>query len=203
MTRHFQWHDIPIKWHGIPDTELFIFENFPRNHSTNCFGVKESKYGKILTWAPQGTLLEDAHAGMTIFFENYYPISKVEGFYIKKLSLEFLIFLRHNNFFLKMKTFFRHKPKLLVLRTLWMFVKFLKFVAENPRIPFYPFIFLYHENMEFRVFCGIFNEIFKKFQILFFPYMKLQLLINNVFIIFDNCAFKIQNSKKTRIWTVS
>ena len=29
--------------------------------------------------------------------------------------------------------------------------------------------------------------------------MKLQLLINNVFIIFDNCAFKIQNSKKTRI----
>ena len=132
---------------------------------------------------------------MTIFFENYYPISKVEGFYIKKLSLEFLIFLRHNNFFLKMKTFFRHKPKLLVLRTLWMFVKFLIFVAENPRIPFYPFIFLYHENMEFRVFCGIFNEIFKKFQILFFPYMKLQLLTNNVFIIFDNCAFKIQNSK--------
>ena len=147
--------------------------------------------------------MEDAHAGMTIFFENYYPISKVEGFYIKKLSLEFLIFLRHNNFFLKMKTFFRHKPKLLVLRTLWMFVKFLKFVAENPRIPFYPFIFLYHENMEFRVFCGIFNEIFKKFQILFFPYMKLQLLINNVFIIFDNCAFKIQNSKKPRFWTVS
>ena len=29
--------------------------------------------------------------------------------------------------------------------------------------------------------------------------MKLQLLINNVFIIFDNCAFKIQISKKTRI----
>ena len=78
-----------------------------------------------------------------------------------------------------------------------MFVKFLKFVAENPRIPFYPFIFLYHENMKFRVFCGIFNEFFKKFQILFFPYMKLQLLTNNVFIIFDNCAFKIQNSKKT------
>ena len=102
-----------------------------------------------------------------------------------------------------MKTFFRHKPKLLVLRTLWMFVKFLIFVAENPRIPFYPFIFLYHENMEFRVFCGIFNEIFKKFQILFFPYMKLQLLINNVFIIFDNCAFKIQNSKKPRFWMVS
>ena len=102
-----------------------------------------------------------------------------------------------------MKTFFRHKPKLLVLQTLWMFVKFLKFVAENPRIPFYPFIILYHENMEFRVFGGIFNEIFKKFQILFFPYMKLQLLINNVFIIFDNCAFKIQNSKKPRFWTVS
>ena len=79
----------------------------------------------------------------------------------------------------------------------------LKFVAENPRIPFYPFIFLYHKNMEFRVFCGIFNEIFKKFQILFFPYIKLQLLTNNVFIIFDNCAFKIQNSKKPRFWTVS
>ena len=137
--------------------QLFIFENFPRNHSTNEFVVKELKYQKILTWAPQGTLLEDAHAGMTIFFENYYPISKVEGFYIKKLSLEFLIFLRHNNFFLKMKTFFRHKPKLLVLQTLWMFVKFLKFVAENPRIPFYPFIFLYHENMEFRVFLWHFQ----------------------------------------------
>ena len=76
----------------------------------------------------------------------------------------------------------------------------LKFVAENPRIPFYRFIFLYHENMEFRVFCGFFNEIFKKFQILFFPYMKLQLLINNIFIIFDNCAFKIQNSKKKLIF---
>ena len=101
-----------------------------------------------------------------------------------------------------MKTFFRHKPKLLVLRTLWMFVKFLKFVAENPRIPFYPFIFLYHENMEFRVFCGIFNEIFKNFQILFFPYMKLHLLINNVVIIFDNCAFKCQNSKKKLVDTV-
>ena len=144
--------------------------------------------------------MEDAHAGMTIFFENYYPISKVEGFYIKKLSLEFLIFLRHDNFFLKMKTFLDIKLKLLVHHILWMFVKF---VAENPRIPFYPFIFLYHENMEFLVFCGIFNEIFKKFQILFFPYMKLQLLTNNVFIIFDNCAFKIQNSKKTRFWTVS
>ena len=53
--------------------------------------------------------------------------------------------------------------------------------------------------MEFRVFCGFFNEIFKKFQILFFPYMKLQLQVNNVFIIFDNCAFKCQNSKKPRL----
>ena len=124
MTRHFQWHDIPIKWHGIPDTELFIFENFPRNHST------------------------------------IQP--KVEGFYIKKLSLEFLIFLRHNNFFFWKWTFFRHKPKLLVLRTLWMFVKFFIFVAENPRIPFYPFIFLYHENMEFRVFLWHFQWNFEK-----------------------------------------
>ena len=33
--------------------------------------------------------------------------------------------------------------------------------------------------------------------------MKLQLLTNNVFIIFDNCVFKIKNSKKTRFWTVS
>ena len=124
MTRHFQWHDIPIKWHGILDTELFIFENFPWNHSTNDFGVKESKYGKILTWAPQGTLLEDAHAGMTIFFENYYPKSLVEGFYTKKLYLEFLIYFRHKLFFLKMKTFFRHKAKLLVHFKLWMFVNF-------------------------------------------------------------------------------
>ena len=75
----------------------------------------------------------------------------------------------------------------------------LKFVAENPRIPFYQFIFLYHENMEFRVFFEKKIEIFKKFQILLFQYIKLQLEVNNVFIIFDNCAFKIQNSKKTRI----
>ena len=53
--------------------------------------------------------------------------------------------------------------------------------------------------MEFRVFVAFSMKFFKKNKILFFPYMKLQLLINNVFIIFDNCAFKIQNSKKTRI----
>lgn len=75
----------------------------------------------------------------------------------------------------------------------------LKFVAENPRIPFYQFIFLYHENMEFRVFFEKKIEIFKKFQILLFQYIKLQLEVNNVFIIFDNCAFKCQNSRKTRI----
>jgi len=50
--------------------------------------------------------LEDAHAGMTIFFENYYPISKVEGFYIKKLSLEFLIYFRHKLFFFENENFF-------------------------------------------------------------------------------------------------
>ena len=82
------------------------------------------KIWKILTWAPQGTLLEDAHAGMTIFFKNYYPKSLVEGFYTKKLYLEFLIYFRHKLFFLKMKTFFRHKAKLLVHFKLWMFVNF-------------------------------------------------------------------------------
>ena len=49
------------------------------------------------------------------------------------------------------------------------------------------------------MFFEIFFEIFKKFQILFFQYIKLQLEVNNVFIIFDNCAFKCQNSRKTRI----
>ena len=29
--------------------------------------------------------------------------------------------------------------------------------------------------------------------------MKLQLEVNNVFIIFDNCAFKCQNSEKPRL----
>ena len=105
---------------------------------------------------------------MTIFFENYYPNSKVEGFYIKKLSLEFLIFLRHNIFFLKMKTFFRHKPKLLVLHSLWMFVKFLKFVAENPRIPFYPFIFLSHETWNSMFFVAFSMKFFKNFKFYFF-----------------------------------
>ena len=49
--------------------------------------------------------MEDAHAGMTIFFENYYPNSKVEGFYIKKLSLEFLFFLgiTRDNLYLKLE----------------------------------------------------------------------------------------------------
>ena len=48
-------------------------------------------------------------------------------------------------------------------------------------------------------FCGFFNDIFKKFQILFFQYIKLQLEVNNVSIIFDNCAIKCQNSAKTRL----
>ena len=42
-------------------------------------------------------------------------------------------------------------------------------------------------------------EIFKKFQILFFQYIKLQLDVNNVSIIFYNCAIKCQNSIKTRL----
>ena len=107
---------------------------------------------------------------MTIFFENYCPISKVEGFYIKKLSLEFLIFLRHNNFFfLKMKIFFRHKPKLLILQTLWMFVKILKFVAENPRIPCYPFIFFCTmKTRNFVFFVAFSMKFLKSFKFYFF-----------------------------------
>ena len=53
--------------------------------------------------------------------------------------------------------------------------------------------------MEFRVFFEKKIEIFKKFQILFFQYIKLQLEVNNVSIIFDNCAFKCQNSEKPRL----
>ena len=58
------------------------------------------------------------------------------------------------------------------------------------------------------MFFEIFFEIFKKFQILFFQYIKLQLEVNNVDIIFDNCAIKCQNSVKTRLldtvlWTAS
>jgi hypothetical protein len=53
--------------------------------------------------------------------------------------------------------------------------------------------------VEFHVFFEFFFEIFKKFQILFFQYIKLQVEVNNVLIIFDNCAFKCQNSRKTRI----
>ena len=49
------------------------------------------------------------------------------------------------------------------------------------------------------MFFEIFFEIFKKFQILFFQYIKLQLELNNVSIIFDNCAIKCQNSIKTRL----
>ena len=56
-----------------------------------------------------------------------------------------------------------------------------------------------HQKVEFRVFFEIFFEIFKKFQILFFQYIKLQLEVNNVSIIFDNCAIKCQNSAKTRL----
>ena len=65
------------------------------------------------------------------FFENYYPKSLVEGFYTKKLYLEFLIYFRHKLFFLKMKTFFRHKAKLLVHHILWMFVKIQEFHFIN------------------------------------------------------------------------
>ena len=56
---------------GFQTRDYLFLKIFQKNHSTNCFGVKESKYGKILTWAAQGPLLEDAHAGMTSFFENY------------------------------------------------------------------------------------------------------------------------------------
>ena len=49
------------------------------------------------------------------------------------------------------------------------------------------------------MFFEFFFEIFKKFQILFFQYIKLQLEVNNVDIIFDNCAIKCQNSVKTRL----
>ena len=160
MTRNFLCHDIPIKWHGIKDTELYFFVHFPRNHSTNCFGVKESKYGKILTWAAQGPLLEDAHAGMNFFFENYYPKQLVEGFWIKKLSLEFLIFFPRNDFFFKIKCFFEHITKLLV--NLFLAVcEILKLLAENPRIPFYQFNFLYHEKWN-SVFFLAFWRIFLK-----------------------------------------
>ena len=140
--------------------------------------------------------------GWNFFFENYYPNSKVEGFYIKKLSLEFLIFLRHKNSFWKWKLFFRHKAKLLVHHIcgcLWNF-EICSWKSKNSILSIYFFVPWKHG---IPCFLWLFQWNFKKFQILFFPYMKLQLLINNVFIIFDNCAFKIQNSKKTRIWTVS
>ena len=137
---------ITVFWHGINDM------TFPMTRHSDKM-TRDSRHGIIYFWkfskksfnqwvCGQGIkILKNPYMGTSrdligrcpcgddIFFLNYYPISKVEGFYIKKLSLEFLIFLRHKFFFLKMKTFFRHQPKLLVLQTLWMFVKFLKFVA--------------------------------------------------------------------------
>ena len=64
---------------------------------------------------------------------------------MKKLSLEFLIFFPRNDFFFKIKCFFEHVTKLLV--NLFLAVcEILKLLAENPRIPFYQFNFLYHEK---------------------------------------------------------
>ena len=42
------------------------------------------------------TQLVPSFCHVEIFFENYYPKQVVEGFYIKKLSLEFLLFLGIN-----------------------------------------------------------------------------------------------------------
>ena len=132
---------ITVFWHGINDT------TFPMTRHSDKM-TRDSRHGIIYFWkfskksfnqwvCGQGIkILKNPYMGTSRdligrcpcgddnFFENYYPNSKVEGFYIKKLSLEFLIFLRHNIFFLKMKTFFRHKTKLLVHHILWMFVKF-------------------------------------------------------------------------------
>ena len=132
---------ITVFWHEINDTTFPMTRHSDKMTRDSRHGIiyfwKFSKKSfnqwvcgqgiKILKNPYMGTsrdLIRRCLCGMTFFFENYYPNSKVEGFCIKKLSLEFLIFLRHNNFFLKMKTFFRHKAKLLVHHILWMFVKF-------------------------------------------------------------------------------
>ena len=82
---------------------------------------------------------------MNVFFENDYPKQLVEEFWIKKLSLEFLIFFHVMIFFSKLNVFFEHITKLLV--NLFLAVcEILKLLAENPRIPFYQFNFLSPEK---------------------------------------------------------
>ena len=112
---------ITVFWHGINDT------TFPMTRHSDKM-TRDSRHGIIYFWkfskksfnqwvCGQGIkILKNPYMGTSrdligrcpceFFFENYYPISKVEGFYIKKLSLEFLIFLRHNNFFFENENFF-------------------------------------------------------------------------------------------------
>ena len=106
--------------------------------------------------------------GWQFFFENYYPNSKVEGFYIKKLSLEFLIFLRHNNFFLKMKTFFRHKAKLLVHHILWMFVKFWNLLLKIQEFHFIDLFFCTMKTWNSVFFVAFSMKFLKNFKFYFF-----------------------------------
>ena len=114
---------ITVFWHGINDT------TFPMTRHSDKM-TRDSRHGIIYFWkfskksfnqwvCGQGIkILKNPYMGTSrdligrcpcrddFFFENYYPNLKVEGFYIKKLSLEFLIFLRHNNFFFwKLKLF--------------------------------------------------------------------------------------------------
>ena len=114
---------ITVFWHGINDT------TFPMTRHSDKM-TRDSRHGIIYFWkfskksfnqwvCGQGIkILKNPYMGTSrdligrcpcgdeIFFENYYPNSKVERFYIKKLSLEFLIFLRHNNFFFENVNFF-------------------------------------------------------------------------------------------------
>ena len=115
---------ITVLRHGINDT------TFPMTRHSDKM-TRDSRHGIIYFWkfskksfnqwvCGQGIkILKNPYMGTSrdligrcpcrddIFFENYYPNSKVEGFYIKKLSLELLILLRHN-----------------FLDILWMFVNF-------------------------------------------------------------------------------
>ena len=63
----------------------------------------------------------------------------------EKIVPGILDFFLRNDFFFKIKCFFEHITKLLV--NLFLAVcEILKLLAENPRIPFYQFNFLYHEK---------------------------------------------------------
>ena len=77
----------------------FIWYNHQKNIPHTFLGSINNDMEKIFTWAAPGVELEDAHAEL---FHNFWKLRlepSVEGFWVFRLSSEFLKYLWWNLFF--------------------------------------------------------------------------------------------------------